>query len=151
MPATARVLNISAEEIAQAGQPRAQGTWAEIEVPGDYEATLADVNDFVSKAGHPGWKFTYQLPTSTGPVELHEWVTFQDSVKWKLSDILKAHGITGGINTSFQPGQLIGDVVGLSVGWQMDKVTGEPTTYREIKAIFSLAELPEDEETPAAL
>jgi hypothetical protein len=151
MPATARVLNISAEEIAQAGQQRTQGTWAEIEVPGDYEATLADVNDFISKSGNPGWKFTYHVQTSTGPVELHEWITFQESIKWKMANLVKAHGITRGIDSSFQPGQLIGDTVGLSIGWQMDRVTGEPTTYREIKAIFSLAELPEGEEAPPAL
>ncbi|NIT79244.1 MAG: hypothetical protein GWN58_12860, partial [Anaerolineae bacterium] len=48
MPATARQLNIPAAEVASSRS--GGGAYAEIEVPGDYEVTLLDVEDYDKRA-----------------------------------------------------------------------------------------------------
>jgi len=148
--ATARQVDITEEDIAKAKEPRANGTWSEIEVPGDYEITLAAVEDYKT-AKSEGWIFIYHVQTSTGPCELKEWVSLGQSARWKLSQIAAAHGITS--ISILNPDDLVGESIGGHVDWGKDRETGEVSSYREVKEYFALVDAPEDTQpdTPPAL
>ena len=148
MTATARYLGITPEEMAEEEAPRSTGTYSEIETPGDYELTLVRVEDFTSKAGPEGWKFIYQVETSTGPCDFPTWVTVAPNMRWKIKEILKAHGIPGVVH--FDPTTLIGEVVGGTIDFPIDRATGEPKSFREIVVLFPLVDAPEVE-APATL
>lgn len=148
MTATARYIGITDEELDAPEVPRSTGTYSEIEVPGDYELTVAYVEDFKSRAGDDGWKIVYQVETSTGPCDFPVWFTPAKNMRWKVKEIWKAHGLRG--MEIFEPQSIVGDVVGGTIDFPIDRNTGEPKAYREIVALFPLVDAPEVE-APAVL
>lgn len=153
MPATARQLDIPQEDLDSSG---GAGAYAEIEVPGDYEVTLIDVEDYDkrSEGKSYGWVWTYEVETPSGnAVPFRTWTSFSKAARWKLIELLEAHGvdIEAGIN-DVDPNDFIGDVVGATIDFPRDK-DDEPTSdFREIRFLFALAKAPAGvEEEPAVL
>jgi len=148
MAATARKLEATAKDLSGDGG----GAYASIEVPGDYEAVLVDVNDFDNrqKGGSWGWRFSYGVETPTGgQVVFDEYLGFSPKSRWKIVQIMEAHGVPleEGIN-ELDPNALIGEVVGVHIDFPRDE-HGEPSDkYREITQVFSLVNPPEVEEAP---
>lgn len=144
MPATARQIPVTSEDLAGSKG----GAYAEIEVPGDYEAVLVDVEDYDKRPekGY-GWKFVYEVETpSGGTVPFNTYCSFSANARWKLMEVLKAHeaDLSEGPN-NVDPNAFIGDVIGTTIDFPRDK-NGEPTSdYREIRAHFSLVEEPVDD------
>ena len=146
--ATARYLGISAEEMAEDEAPRGTGTYSEIEPGGAYEMTLVRVEDFISKKGDPGWKFTFQVETSTGPCDFRQWITVNPNMRQRLKVLFRSLGITS-VET-FEPDSIVGTVVGGTIDFPLDRATGQPQALRDIVAVFPLVQPPELE-APAAL
>ncbi len=146
MPATARQIPVTEEDLA-GGQG---GSYAELDVPGDYEAVLVDVEDYDKRKENKsyGWVFKYEVETPSGStVPFNTYCSFSQNARWKLMEVLKAHDadLELGIN-NVDPNALIGDVIGVTIDFPRDKTTDEPTSdYREIRAHFSLSEPPEEE------
>lgn len=144
MPATPQRLNITAKDLA--GPPDISGgTYSEIEVPGDYELKLADVEDYDkrSEGKSHGWVFKYQIGTSTGPCDFNVYLSFNTTARWKMIQVFQAHGadLSEGI-AALDPNSLVGQVIGGHVDFPRDN-DGEPTsTYREIMEFFPLTEPP---------
>ena len=145
MPATPRDLRVTAKDLE--GPPEySGGTYSEIEVPGDFEIILVDVEDYDKRdAGKTqGWKFLYQVDTSTGPCDFNVYLSFAAKARWKIIDVFAAHGFdiaTEGIHKA-DPNSLIGEKIGGHIDFPRGK-DGEPTNnYREIKEFFPLVEAP---------
>lgn len=148
MPATARRLNLTREDLERA--KGGGGLYSEIEVPGDYEAVLVDVNDYDNrfKGGTNGWIFEYEVttPTSQKQVTFKEWISFSENARWKLAQVFDAHEVdySEGLDT-VDPNELIGDAIGARIDFPRDK-DDEPTSkYREIVAFFPIVK---DDEVP---
>lgn len=151
MPATARQIPISDKDLEGSGG----GAYAELEVPGDYEAVLKDVEDydFTKKGKSRGWIFIYEVETPSGQtVEFKSFASFGINARWKLVEILNAHEaeLTGGEEATLNnvdPNAFVGEIIGVHIDFPRDKETDEPTSkYREIKEHFSLTEAPEEED-----
>ena len=140
MPATPLRVEITAKDIAGLRKPREERDYDYnvIEVPGDYEAILVDVNDHEStRTGNKGWKFSYEVMGCP----FDDYVMHTKSAKWKVLSTMEALGfpIEEGVE-NFDPNAYIGGVVGAHIDWQTpeeDLEDGAPN-YREIKDIFSL-------------
>lgn len=134
MPATARQISFTQEDLAASGG----GLFATMEVPGDYEATLSDVDDYKTEKSQ-GWVFLYDVVTASGAtVELKVWVSFSTAARWKLIEVLEAHdaNLEEGLD-NIDPNAFIGDVVGVTVDYP--RKGGVPTSkYREIRAVYAL-------------
>lgn len=144
MPATARQLDITAADLEGSGG----GSYAALEVPGDYEMVLKDVEDYDKRktGGSWGWIFVYDVLPGDGAevLEFKVYLSFSKASRWKLVKTLEAHeaDMTEGIN-NVDPNVHIGEVVGGHIDFPRDK-EGEPTSkYREVRDVFSLAEAPE--------
>ena len=149
MPATPRRLEVTAKDLE--GKPEfSGGTYAEIDVPDDYEIFLADVSDYDKRdeGKTHGWEFLYQIETSTGPADFRVFLSLSKSARWKIIEVFAAHGIdleVVGIHDA-DPNAIVGETIGGHVDFPRDK-DGEPSsTYREIQAFFPLVEAPEDPE-----
>lgn len=143
MAATARQIPVTAGDLAGNGG----GAYASLEVPGDYELVLRDVEDYDyrAKGKSYGWLFLYDCETPAGgSVEFRVYVSFNENARWKMIEVLEAHGcdLSEGLNT-VDPNALIGDVIGGHIDFPRDN-DGNPTSkYREIRQVFSLAQEPE--------
>lgn len=151
--ATARQFDVTQEDIDSEGG--AGGAYAEIEVPGDYQVTLTEVEDYDKrdKGKSHGWIFVYEVETPSGAtVDFRIYASFGKKARWKLLEVLEAHSydIEAGIN-DVDPDAFIGDVVGATIDFPRDD-DGEPDSkYREITAVFDLAEAPEGEAEEAEI
>ncbi len=147
MPATARKITVTEESKASGGQG---GAYAAIEVPGDYELTLAEVSDYDKGGGRRGWVFTYTLDG----LPFKQYFSFSEAARWKLVEMMEAHlgrELDTGEVSEFDPNDYVGDVVGGHIDWQDDPDTlpEGAKNYREIKTLFTLLESPvAEEETP---
>lgn len=141
MPATVINATPTAEQMPNQG---ATGLYQEIEVPGDYEVVLRDVEDYDKGTDRKGWIFLYDCETpSGGTVEFKFWLSFSQSSRWKIFQAFDAHGqpIVEGENSEFDPNSLIGSMCGAHIDFDRDKDSGEATSsYRGIQRVFSLAE-----------
>lgn len=141
--ATARQIPLSKDQLEGDGG----GAYASIEVPGDYEVVLKEVSDYDyrAKGKSYGWLFVYDCETPTGgSVPFNMYLSFGENARWKLVEVLRAHGVdlSEGMN-SVDPNALVGEVVGAHIDFPRND-DGEPTSkYREITEVFSLVEQPE--------
>lgn len=148
MAATARKLDITKEDLSGGSG----GAFAELEVPNDYEAVLASVEDYdyTARGKSMGWLFTFNIPTPSGKeVALTQHVAFTPDSRWKLVSILDAFGIdlSEGVN-DVDPNSVVGMPVGVHIDFPRDD-DGEPTSkYREIQDVFSLVKAPTSVEQP---
>ena len=140
MPATARQVNITDEQLKSAAEgPKGSAAYSAIVVPGDYPATLKDVQDydFTSRGKSKGWLFIFDIQGC----EFREFASFAENARWKLIQIWEALGGSpeSGIN-NLDPNTLIGLVAGAFVDWQKDPASlGEnEVNYREIKYLFPI-------------
>jgi hypothetical protein len=146
MAATARQIPLTDEDIESSGG--GGGAYAQIEVPGDYEAVLVMVEDYDKRSEGKsfGWKFEYQVETPSGTtVSFYSYLSFSENARWKLVEVLKAHEVdlSDGLNT-VDPNELMGEAIGVHIDFPRDN-DGKPTSkYREIALHFPLA----DEEPP---
>lgn len=149
MPATPRRVEITAEDLASAKRGPRDYDYNDIEVPGDYEAILEDVNDH-TKGENVGWKFTFSILGCP----FDEYVMLTKASRWKFVQTMTAFGypLAEGID-NFDPNAFIGTSVGATVDWQKDpEQAGDGPNYREIKALFPLTEeLEADQEEPEVL
>lgn len=149
MPATAQNLNITKEDLSGSG-----GAFAELTVPGEYEAILSSVEDYdyTAKGKTKGWKFNFAIETpSGGSVTLSSHVSFTPNSRWKLVGVLDALGadLSEGVN-NVDPNAYVGDKIGVLIDFPRGD-NGEPTSkYREIQDVFSLVQLPPSENVAAA-
>jgi hypothetical protein len=148
MSATARQFDIPQEDLDNDGG--GGGAYAEIEVPGDYEVTLVDVEDYDKRSEGKsfGWVWTYEAETPSGKtVPFRTWTAFSPAARWKLIEVLEAHGvdIEAGIN-SVDPNDFIGDVVGATIDFPRDKEEVPTSDFRELRSLFALAAAPVAEE-----
>lgn len=133
----------------------ASGAYAELDVPGDYEAVLVKVDDYDyrDRGKSYGWIFIYEVETPSGntvPFNVH--LSFGKNARWKIAETYAAHGfdVKEGIN-NLDPDSLVGDVIGVHIdfGTEKDENGQEvPSAYREIKSLFALADEPEGELEP---
>ena len=150
MPATAQNFNITKDDLVGG----IGGAFAELTVPGEYEATLSSVEDYdyTAKGKTKGWKFNFAIETpSGGSVTLSSHIAFTPESRWKLVGTLEALGsdLSEGVN-SIDPNAYVGDKVGLLIDFPRND-DGEPISkYREIQDVFSLVELPPSEGVAAA-
>lgn len=82
--------------------------------PGDYEATLLDVEDIVASTGNPGWKFTFQVKG----LALYTRVYHQGGGKWKIREVFNALGVpidAGSMIGTLDPNALIGNMCVVTV------------------------------------
>jgi hypothetical protein len=146
MVATARQIPLTDDDLAGSSG----GAFAELDVPGDYEATLTDVNDYdkTAEGKSKGWVFEYEVETPSGAtVPFSTWLSFGLKARWKMVEVLEAHDadLSAGLN-DVDPNAHVGDVIGVHIDFPRDKDTDEPTSqYRELRAHFSLAEEPSEE------
>lgn len=150
MTASARVLDITAEDIESAGGNQG-GAYAALEVPGDYVATLTDIEDFDNRAkgGAVGWRFHYEIEG----LKFTEHISLSKQARWKLIDTFEAHGfpIDAG-RMEIDPNVLIGTEVAARVDFPKKFYDASPEDqangkwYREIIYVFSLTpdEAPEE-------
>lgn len=147
MPATARKIEIEASDFSTGS-----GAYSELDVPGDYEAILADVidYDYRDRGKSFGWVFVYEVETASGktvPFNVH--LSLGKNARWKIIETAAGHGydVEEGI-INFDPNQFIGDSVGvhLDFGTERDENGNKvPTAYREVQTVFALVDQPEEE------
>lgn len=145
MPATARKIEIEAGDFSTGS-----GAYAELDVPGDYEAVLSDVidYDYRDRGKSFGWVFIYEVETPSGravPFNVH--LSLGKNARWKIIEVAEAHGyeVEEGI-INFDPNQFIGETVGvhLDFGTEKDENGNEvPSAYREVQSVFALVDEPE--------
>ena len=143
MPATARQIPVTDEDLAGTS---GGGAYAELEVPGDFEAILRDVNDYDKRAEGKsyGWIFEYEVEAPSGAMlPFKIWLSFSQAARWKLVEVLEAHEVdlTAGLN-DVDPNSLIDDVIGVTIDFPRDKEDNPTSDFREIRATFALAEEP---------
>ncbi len=144
MPAEAITFTPTADDM-----PRSGGLYSEIEVPGDYEVVLRDVDSYDKGEGRRGWIFLYDCETpSGGTVEFKWFLSFNQKARWKITETFATHGqvIEEGQPQAFDPNALIGTMVGAHIDFDRDD-NGEPSNpYRAIQRIFPLVDAPAEEE-----
>lgn len=122
------------------------GAYAELVVPNDYEMELVAVADYdkrdIGKSW--GWLFTYEVITPSGrPVQFNEYLSFGTNARWKLQEVLEAHGhelVPG--TEMIDPNLLVGEVIVGHIDFDRD-AAGEPKSpYRQIQRHYSLATPP---------
>ena len=143
--ATARELVFTEDDLDDSGG--SGGAYTAIDVPGDYELELLNVDNYDKRKENKsyGWVFTYGCDGGGGVAEFKLWLSFGTSAQWKMSEVLAAHGIIlePGVKVNMDPNSLVGDVVGGHIDFPRHKVTNEPTsTYREIRQVFALVDAP---------
>ena len=143
--ATAKELVFTEDDLSTEGG--SGGAYAAIEVPGDYGIELLAVEDYDYRSDNKsyGWIFIYGCDEGGGLAEFKIWLSFGENARWKLSEVLTAHGITlePGVALSLDPESLVGDQVGGHIDYPRDKVTDLPTSnYREIRQVFALVDAP---------
>jgi len=140
MVATARQIPITDDDLNPTGNAGG-GAYAELEVPGDFEAVLKAVEDYDKRAEgkSQGWIFKYGVETPLGrEVSFDVYLSFGDNARWKLIADLEV-GLA-----NIDPNSFVGDTIGVHIDFPRDKVTDEPTSYyREISSCFALADIPE--------
>lgn len=140
MPATARQIPITEEQLASASSgPKDSAAYSAIVVPGDYVATLKDVQDydFRSRGKSFGWLFLFDIMGC----EFKEYVSFSEEARWKLIQVWDSLGGDPEIGVNnMDPNILIGREAGAHVDWQTDPtLLGEnDVNYREIKYLFPI-------------
>ena len=146
MPATARRLDFPTDVIEGTGNG---GAYAELDVPGDFEATLRDVEDYDyrDRGKSFGWIFVYGVETPDGKeVPFKVWLSLGENARWKIHETLLAHGIvveSGPLDVD--PNTLIGEMVGAHIDFD------EEEKYRQIETLFNLSEVDDDAMEPEVL
>ncbi len=135
MTATARVLAITEEDL------EGGGSYAALEVPEDYEATLTSVEDYdyTDQGKSSGWIFDYEVEN----LSFKSWLAHSQGARWKVIEVLTAHGIDVEEGTiTVDPNTLVGQVVGARVDYQKDPdehdAEMDGPNYKEIKWMFPL-------------
>lgn len=149
--ATARVLKFTEDDLAGGG-----GAYAELDVPCDVPVRLSKVADYDKRSEGKswGWVFYYMAETPSGnEVEFRTYLSFGENARWKLKEVLEAHGVqlVAG-NLEIDPEELIDDVLVGHIDFPRNKA-GEPTSeYRELQAVYPPStepayaeEIPEEE------
>ena len=143
MPATPRRIEFDDKDL-EVREPM-EYSYSDLNVPDDYEALLVDVADYdkTAEGKTKGWVWKFEI----FGLPFNIFTAF--SVKWRIAQIFQAFKpdtLEVGI-VDVDPNQFIGQTCGARVDWQKDPDTlGEgEANYREIKYVFSLAELPEEE------
>ncbi len=138
MPARVITATPTADQMPSSG-----GRYNEIEVPGDYEVVLEDVEDYDKGPDRTGWVFIYSCETpSGGSVEFKSYLSFSSKARWKIFDTFAAHGVEFDVDASreWDANSLIGGKVGAFIDYPRDD-NNEPTSqYRGIEKIFALAD-----------
>lgn len=142
MPATARQFRITEEDLDNAGG----GAYAELEVPGDFPVRLDDVLDYDKRdqGKSYGWIFRYMAETPSGKeVKFDTYLSFGDNARWKLIQVLEAHGYTveDGI-IDVDPNEFIGDELMGHIDFPRND-DGIPTSdFRELQEVFPPSSTP---------
>lgn len=143
MTATARVFGITEEDL------EGGGSYAALEVPDDYEATLTKVEDYdyTAQGKSSGWIFFFEIEN----LEFKTYLAHSKAARWKLIETLEAFGIEvveGELTVD--PNTLIGRVIGARVDYQHDPEEHDPEldgpNYKEIKWLFPLKAEPDEPE-----
>jgi hypothetical protein len=145
MPATARQIPVSEEDLANASEGGGGGAYAELTVPDDYVAILQDVEDYdYSKRGKSkGWIFRYEVEAPSGKMlAFPVWLSLGQSARWKLLETLEAHDypVEAGIN-NVDPNVFVSEAIGVHIDFGTDE-DGEPSRFREIQRLFPLVDPP---------
>lgn len=137
MGATGRRFEITDEQLLS------NANYDEIEVPQDYIATLATVEDYDSgdeQTPKPGWKWTFMVEG----LPFNEWTSFATAARWKIVQVVEGMGgeLTSGLN-DIDPDSYVGSEVGVTVNWDPpdNKWDGVETRYKRIEKFFPLADL----------
>jgi hypothetical protein len=142
MPATAKTLKFTPEDLEGSGG----GAYAELEVPGDFPCYLADVldYDFTERGKSKGWIFRYMVETPSGAeVKFDTYLSFGENARWKINEILTAHGIEVEEMTTIDPNDLIDDAMMAHIDFPRDKDTKEPTSdFRELQNVVPMSSTP---------
>ena len=149
MTATAKVFEFTAEDLAGGRSTAGQGNFSDVECPGAHVGRVSEIIDWTAKGKtEPGsYRVTVEIDTVSGPVPFNTWLSWSPKARFRLSDFAKACGeIMDPGPFTFDPEKYVGAELGVSIGWQLDRETGEETSYREIKETFPLAEPPALEE-----
>lgn len=139
-----RKFTVTAEDIAGANRNKEQGQFSDVACPGEHIATVTSIGDHIKKGATEPTSTVVglEIATPSGPVPFRYWVPWAQSVRWRVTDFIAA------FEGSVEPGVLelderfIGLECGVSVDWQKDRDTGEPTNYREITEVFALVDEP---------
>jgi len=152
MTATARVFEVTAEDLAGGRSTEGQGNFSDVECPGQHVGTVTDIIDWVAKGKTEvgSYKVTITVDTVSGPVPFNTWLPISKGARFRLTGFATSCGDEVGINDrwTFDPEKYIGAELGLEIDWQKDRETGEDTSYREIKETFPLAEAPDVADAP---
>lgn len=135
--ATAHTIRFTPEEVAGKGE----GLYSDLEVPGDFKATLTKVEDFDNRTrgGSFGWIFHYSVESNKGTtVPMKSYIALSDKARWKVREVLKAHQYPLEELLNLDPESLVGDTVGVHIDFGTDRDTGEKTQYRELQSFFKL-------------
>jgi hypothetical protein len=157
MAATARILKFTEEDLEGSGG----GAYAELDVPCDVPIRLREVSDYDKRSEGKtwGWVFTYAAETPSGKeVDFRVWLSFGDNARWKLREILEAHGVAlEAGNLELDPEDLVGDELMGHIDFPRDN-QGEPTSeFRELQTIYppsvepAFSEESDDDSEPAVL
>ena len=134
MPATARTLRFTEEDLSSGS-----GAYAELDVPCDVPVRLADVLDYDKRTQGKsyGWIFRYMAETPSGnEVKFDTYLSFGENARWKLVQVLRAHGVELEDIVELDPNDLIGDKLIGHIDFPRDD-NGEPTSdYRELQEVF---------------
>ncbi len=146
MPATPIKYTPKAGAVA-AAQNRPGGAYAELEVPGDYEVTLASIEDydFTQQGKSKGWLAVYDCETpSGGSVPFNDYMSFSDAARFKFDQFFEAFApgfLVEGQDNGLDPNTFVGVKVGAHIDFPREKKTREPTSeYREIQRIFAIVD-----------
>lgn len=119
-------------------------SYDDLETPGDYEATLTEVEDYDKRddGGSYGWKWTFEVEG----LPFSEWTSFSPNARWKLLEILSAFGveITEGVNNVL-PDHFVESSIGVTVDWDPidSKWDGVSPRYRRIASFYPVTDLTE--------
>lgn len=80
--ATARTIEFTTEDLESSGNYNIE--------PGVYDLKLTRVKDHMSKAGNPGWKWTFTVLKGGATFDLY--TVFTQKARWKLVEVLTALG-----------------------------------------------------------
>lgn len=140
---------VKAADLPRPRGEQGEGSFTEIEVPGDYEVVLEAVEDydFTDKGKTAGWIFKLRCEYAEGrSVVFDHYLAHTDKGMWKINeafDALEAADLEEGVR-EFNPNSLIGNVCAAHIDFPRDSATNEPTSkYREIRWLFRL---PDDAE-----
>lgn len=147
MSATERQFVITDDELLNASAP----SFADLEVPADYEATLIKVEDYdnTSKGGASGWVLTF----SVEGLPFKMWIAHTQASRWKLIEMV--HAFEPGFFEQRNPDGTtrpvpINSFVGRTVGAHVILDEDADTPRKVIQYLFSLGEPePSIEDVPA--